>query len=58
MYLVGEVSEAARRLVEVITRQCLEVGIEQVRPGNTIGDIGYVIQQLAEGSGYPSCGRL
>jgi len=51
MYLVGEVSEAARRLVEV-TRQCLEVGIEQVRPGNTIGDIGYVIQQLAEGSGY------
>ena len=51
MYLVGEVSQAARRLVEV-TRQCLVVGIEQVRPGNTVGDIGHAIQQLAEGSGY------
>ncbi len=51
MYLVGEVSEEARRLVE-ITRQCLYVGIEQVRPGNHVGDIGYAIQQYAEAHGY------
>ncbi|MDH4247007.1 MAG: type I methionyl aminopeptidase [Deltaproteobacteria bacterium] len=48
MYLVGQVSPAARRLVEV-TRQCLERGIAQVRPGGHVGDIGHAIQTFAEG---------
>ncbi len=51
MYLVGEVSEEARRLVEV-TRRCLYLGIEQVKPGNHVGDIGHAIQQYAEAHGY------
>ena len=51
MFLIGEVSEEARTLVEV-TRQCLYLGIEQVKPGNTLGDIGHAIQQHAEGHGY------
>ncbi len=51
MFLIGEVSEEARKLVEV-TRECLYLGIEQVRPGNTLGDIGHAIQQHAEGHGY------
>ncbi|HXK42866.1 MAG TPA: methionyl aminopeptidase [Anaerolineae bacterium] len=51
MFLVGEVAPEARRLVEV-TRECLELGIAQVRPGNTTGDIGHVIQQHAESQGY------
>ena len=51
MFLIGEVSEEARRLVEV-TRQCLYLGIEQVKPGNTLGDIGHAIQQHAERHGY------
>ena len=51
MFLIGNVSEAAKRLVE-ITRECLYLGIEQVKPGNTLGDIGHAIQQHAEAHGY------
>lgn len=51
MYLIGEVLPEARRLVEV-TRQCLNLGIAQVKPGNAIGDIGHAIQQHAESYGY------
>jgi methionyl aminopeptidase len=51
MYLIGEVSERARRLVEV-TRECLELGVAQVRPGGHAGDIGAAIQRYAEGAGF------
>ncbi|MEA3340139.1 MAG: methionyl aminopeptidase [Chloroflexota bacterium] len=51
MFLIGEVSEEARRLVQV-TRECLYLGIEQVQPGNTLGDIGHAIQRHAERHGY------
>ncbi len=51
MFLIGEVSEEARRLVEV-TRECLYLGIAQVKPGNTTGDIGAAIQRHAEAHGY------
>ncbi len=51
MFLIGEVSEEARRLVQV-TRECLYLGIEQVRPGHTLGDIGHAIQRHAERHGY------
>jgi len=51
MYLVGEVSDEARRLVEV-TRECLHLGIEQIRPGGHVGDIGHAIQRHAEAHGY------
>lgn len=47
MYLVGDVSLKARRLVEV-THECLMLGIEQARPGNRLGDIGAAIQAHAE----------
>lgn len=46
MYLVGNVSPEARRLCK-ITHECLWKGIEQVKPGNTVGDIGYAIQRHA-----------
>ncbi|KAA6184796.1 type I methionyl aminopeptidase [Thiohalocapsa marina] len=48
MFLVGEPSVLARRLVEV-TRQALQIGIDQVRPGATLGDIGHAIQRFVEG---------
>lgn len=51
MFLVGEVKPEARRLVDV-TRECLNLGIAQVKPGNTIGHIGHAIQEYAEGRGY------
>lgn len=51
MYLVGECSEEAVRLSK-ITQECLFKGIEQVKPGNTIGDIGFAIQKHATRNGY------
>jgi len=51
MYLVGDVSLKARRLVDV-TYECLMLGIEQARPGNRLGDIGHAIQQHAERHRY------
>lgn len=47
MYGVGEVSARARRLVDV-THECLMRGIAAVKPGATLGDIGYAIQSYAE----------
>jgi methionyl aminopeptidase len=48
MYLVGDhIPVKAKRLVD-ITYEGLMVGIEQVKPGNTFGDIGHAIQTLAE----------
>ncbi|MGZ9075732.1 MAG: type I methionyl aminopeptidase [Burkholderiaceae bacterium] len=51
MYFVGEPSIAARRLSDV-TFDCMWLGIAQVRPGGTIGDIGHAIQVHAEKNGY------
>jgi methionyl aminopeptidase len=48
---VGRVSPEADRLLEV-TRRCLELAIEQARPGNRLHDIGAAVQGHAEGHGY------
>ena len=48
---VGRVTPAAEQLLRV-TEECLYLGIEQARPGNTIGDIGHAIQTHAEAAGY------
>ncbi|GAD49462.1 methionine aminopeptidase [Caenibius tardaugens NBRC 16725] len=47
MYLVGDVSLKARRLVDV-THECLMIGIDQAKPGARLGDIGAAIQAHAE----------
>jgi len=46
MYLIGDVSPEAKKLSD-ITYECLFKGIEQVKPGNTVGDIGFAIQRHA-----------
>ena len=51
MYFVGEPSVLARRLVRV-TQECLYRGIEQVRPGASIGNIGHAIQTHAESNRF------
>jgi methionyl aminopeptidase len=51
MYLVGDVSLKARRLIDV-TYECLMLGLEQARPGNRIGDIAHAIQSHAESHRY------
>lgn len=48
---VGELSPIARRLLEV-TERSLYIGIEQLRPGNRIGDVGHAIQTYVEGEGF------
>jgi methionyl aminopeptidase len=47
MFFAGEPGVAAKRLAD-ISHECLRTGIEQVRPGATLGDIGYAVQRLAE----------
>ncbi|MBU6470126.1 MAG: type I methionyl aminopeptidase [Gammaproteobacteria bacterium] len=51
MYYVGEPSVAARRLVQV-THDAMLTGIEMVKPGVQLGDIGHAIQRYAEEHGY------
>ena len=51
MYHVGEPTVLSRRLVD-ITYECMWIGIDKVRPGNTLGDVGAAIQKHAEKSGY------
>ncbi|MCB2079783.1 MAG: type I methionyl aminopeptidase, partial [Novosphingobium sp.] len=51
MYLVGDVPLKARKLVET-TYECLMLGIEQVKPGARLGDIGAAIQNHAESRRY------
>ena len=47
MYYVGKVGIKARKLCEV-TYEALMRGIEVVKPGATLGDIGWAIQSFVE----------
>lgn len=49
-YLMGEVGQDALKIVNV-ARESLKKGIKKVRPGNTLGDIGWAIQSYAEKQG-------
>ncbi len=51
MYWVGEPSIKAKRLTE-ITYEAMMLGIEQVKPGAFLGDIGHAIQSFVEEQGY------
>jgi len=49
-FYIGEPNKEARHVTEV-SRKCLEIGIQQVRPGARVGDIGAAIQEFAEAQG-------
>ncbi len=51
MFSIGEPSILAKRLSQ-ITYECMWLGIAQVKPGCTLGDIGHAIQTHAENAGY------
>lgn len=51
MFTIGNVSEEAKKLVE-FTKECLNKGLDQVRPWGHIGDIGAAIQEYAHENGY------
>src|SRR5713226_10106644 len=48
---VGRVSEERLKLIRV-TEECLELAIEQCLLGKHVGDIGWAVQEHAEGHGY------
>ena len=48
---VGEVDVEALARVRA-TRRALYAGVEQLRVGRRLGDVGYAVQQAAEGEGY------
>lgn len=48
---VGDVSADAERLIKV-TKEALDIGIKQMKPGNRVGDISAAIQQHVEKHGY------
>ena len=51
MFLIGNVSEEARRLVE-ITEQSLQVGLQMVAPWKRLGDMGAAIHEFIVRNGY------
>lgn len=48
---IGDVSEATKKLIQ-ITKESLYIGIEQLKIGNRVGDVGFAIQQHCEAQGY------
>ncbi len=51
MYMIGNVSEEKRRLVEV-TKECCDLGLAAVKPWTFLGDMAQVIHEHAEKNGY------
>ncbi|MFT4089389.1 MAG: type I methionyl aminopeptidase [Asticcacaulis sp.] len=47
MYDVGQVNPRAKRLVDV-TYESMRLGLAEIKPGNTFGDIAHAIQKYAE----------
>jgi len=50
-FAVGEISNEKQRLLDV-TKQALNIGVSAAIYGNTVGDIGFAIQQFTELKGY------
>lgn len=51
MFCMGNVSEENRKLVEV-TKKAVEIGLEQVKPWNFLGDMGQAINDYVKSNGY------
>lgn len=49
-FFVGTPGPDAEKIVRV-SRESLRIGMSMVKPGNTVGDIGWAVQQYAEGEG-------
>ena len=51
MFMIGNVADEDKKLVEV-TKECLDKGLEAVKPWGFLGDIGAAIQEHAEANGF------
>ncbi len=60
MYSIGEISQRAEKIIQV-AKHSLDLGIQQVRPGNQFGNIGFVIGRYAKAQRfsvvYEFCGH-
>lgn len=51
MFMLGDVAPETRKLVET-ARKCLDIGLEQVKPWNFLGDMAQAIHDFAKANGY------
>lgn len=51
MFMFGNVAPETRKLVEV-ARECIDIGLEQVKPWNFLGDMAQAINDYAKAHGY------
>ena len=51
MFMMGDVASEKRKLVQV-ARECIDVGLQQVKPWNFLGDMAQVINDHAKANGY------
>ncbi|MCM1535767.1 MAG: methionyl aminopeptidase [Clostridium sp.] len=51
MFCIGEVSPEKKRLVEV-TKECVELGLKEVKPWGFLGDMGQAVHDHAFKNGY------
>ncbi|MDA3817929.1 MAG: type I methionyl aminopeptidase [Prolixibacteraceae bacterium] len=51
MYWIGDIPEKTQKLIDD-TYHCLNLGIQQVKPDNKFGNIGFVISRYAKARGY------
>lgn len=51
MFMFGEVAPETKKLVEV-ARECIDIGLEQVKPWNFLGDMAQAINDYAKAHGY------
>lgn len=50
-FVVGEATEAQKKFISTAW-ESMWAGIQQVKPGNTVGDIGFAIESLVKKRGY------
>ena len=51
MFCIGDVSPEKKRLVEV-TKECVELGLKEVKPWGFLGDMGQAVHDHAFANGY------
>lgn len=51
MFMIGEVAPETKKLVET-ARKCLDIGLEQVKPWNFLGDMAQAVNDFAKANGY------
>ncbi len=51
MFCIGNVSPEKKKLVDVV-KECVEIGLEQVKPWSFLGDMGQAVHEHAVKNGY------